>query len=225
VVRDVGFRRRSCFQATNFKHEAHTTMPRRKATSRAASPAPAQSDGDSSMQDSHMQSPQPSETFASPLHSDNSVAGSAGKRDSSRNPAAGGAEGKGRGRGVNTRNRFKATNSESPLSDNDFAEMSKGAGNKGGRRAAVKRSILQPIREAHTPHAVNPDKTHVRASGGIRGKSAQDARTSPATESVEGICDENTQDDAGQAAAPFLQFQVTHVLCEDVLAVCVHLVL
>ena len=162
-----------------------------------------------------MLSPQHSETFASPVTGDNIVAGSARKRDTSRTPAPVGAGGKARGRGVNTRHAFRATTtpSKSPMSDNDFAEVLKGRGNKGGRQTTVHRAILQPINEAHTREAVKPRRTQVGASASGRGKRALEATTCAATDSAEGMFDDMTQDDAGQAAAPCLQFQVPHVLC------------
>ena len=193
-------------------------MPRKKAPSRAASAAPAQADGDASMQDSHMLSPGESETFASPGTGDDSGTGSARKKAQSRTPTPVGAGGRGRGKGLNTRHVFKATptTSASPMSDDDFADVSRGRGTKGGRQTGVQRALLQPIDEAHTPEAVKQlsvQTTHVGAGASARGKRALEATACASTASAEAMLDEMTQDVAGQEAAPCLLFQVLHVRC------------
>jgi len=165
-----------------------------------------------------MLSPGGSEPFSSPGMGDDSGAGSASKKAQSRTPTPVGAGGRGRGRGLNTQHVFKTTRktSASPVSDDDFVDLSRGRGTKGGRPTGVQRALLQPINEAHTPEAVKPhagQTTHVGAGVSARAKRALEATACASTASEEAMLDEMTQDVAGQEAAPCLLFQVLHVRC------------
>jgi len=218
VVRDIGFRRKLPSKATNSKHEPHTTMPRKKPSSRAAAAAPAQAEVAASLQESHMSSPCGSEPFSSPGMGDDSCVGSASKKARGRAQTPVGAGGRGSGKGVNTKHVFQTTRatSASPASDDDFIALLRGRGTKGGRQTGIQRALLQSIDETHAPEAVKAhagQTTHVGAGGIAPAKRAPEATVRAATATQEAMLDEQTQDVAGQEAAPCLQFQVLHVRC------------
>ena len=114
-------------------------MPRKKAPSRDAAAAPAQTDV-ASLQESHTCSPGVSELCSSPGMGDDVGAASASKkpRGRARTPVV--ASARGGGKGVNTKHVFKttATTTASPMSDDDFNALSRGRGTKSGRHTCVK---------------------------------------------------------------------------------------
>ena len=165
-----------------------------------------------------MSSPGVSEPCSSSGMGDDGGAGSASKKPRGRAQTQVVASARGRGKGVNTKHVFKttATTTASPTSDDDFSALSRGRGTKSGQHTGIQRALLQSIDEASAPAAVKAhagQTTHVGAAGIPPAKRAPQASVRAATATQEAMLEQQTQDVAGQEAAPCLQFQVLHVRC------------
>jgi len=122
---------------------------------------------------------------------------------------------RGRGTALNTKKVFKPAASASPLTNDDFSAVSRGRASSSRHDTSSKRALLASINEstASAGEEAPAGQTAMvgAAAANAPAKRALKSSLGALTATQEALLEEQTQDAAGQAAAPALQFEVLHV--------------
>ena len=203
-------------------------MPKKTQSGQGAATGPAQTRTDAlSFRDSLTCSPAVSEQCSSPGGFEEGGASSASKSHSGRGNAPRvtaaarsrqSKRGRGTGAPLNTARRFKSAAESSPITDDDFSAISRGRATASRYDTGSRRALLSSIKESTASAGEKAPGGQTAVVGGGAATLAPAKRALmltrvSATATQDAMAEEQTQDSAGQASAPALQFQVHCVRC------------